>query len=115
MPSISYTLDHRYFVLSECYHQRTSEKVDLAIVRKTGDEFQPRLLIEIKETSSHQLTDVKENRIKRDAEKLLQIRDSIKERGGQAADHLRVIQIMAFFFRNADKTNGISQETDRMI
>lgn len=110
-------LASRHIVLSEFSGPNFRERIDLAIGswRKREELFEPRLLIEIKETSQAHLTadEIKE-RIKDDIYKLRRYMKMLET--NKMTGVLKYIKtpVVVFFFRGAGP-HGIGTKTDREI
>lgn len=93
------------------------QKIDLAIVkkirgrRKSKDRVEPRLLLEIKETSKTRLLPDKiEDKIRGDVRKLQRYKATLGDKAGSGSLKLVVYS----FFRGA-RTDGIGVETNRKL
>jgi hypothetical protein len=88
-------------VFSEFPVPNSRERIDLAIVKKTKDADEPRLLLEIKETHlDHLEPDEVKNRVQPDMDKLLRYK---------MADGGRVV---FFFFRGPNLRHGVGVRTN---
>ncbi|HUJ09395.1 MAG TPA: hypothetical protein VL171_05155 [Verrucomicrobiae bacterium] len=94
-------------VLSEYRVPRSPERIDLAIVKRTRKGNEPRLLLEIKETSKSYLSPAQvEERVLPDVEKLQEYRQSLVIEG-----HKRISKPAVFFFFRDEKGTGGLRET----
>jgi hypothetical protein len=105
----------RHIVLSEFPVLASQERVDLALGwwRKKDRIFEPRLLVEIKETSlPHLSAEEVEKRISGDIDKLRKFRKMLEEeQNTQILKHFTTPAVV-FFFRGANK-QGIAVKTNR--
>ena len=100
-----------HVVLSEFRVSSSRKKIDLAIAKKTKNKIEPRLVLEIKETSLDHLPPNKiESRVQNDVEKLRRYKNGLENKISKAIGK----PVIYFFFCGAGK-NGIGTETDRKL
>ena len=112
-------LQRHHPVVAEFSGILPQKKIDLALCRRFKESLEPRLLIEIKETSKDYLskTDV-ENRIEPDIKKLMEYREMLKSKASDVSgNYKRMLRrfrppAVVFFFRGASK-KGISEKLNR--
>jgi len=107
-------LTPRHVVLSEFSIYDSQKKIDLAIAKKKKEGYEPRLLIEIKETSKDHLpaSDIK-NRVEKDIVKLRRYKKEVQNRDTRIIKNYRK-PVIFFFFRGASR-HGIGLETDPIL
>jgi hypothetical protein len=110
-------LTSRHIVLSEFEGLNLQERFDLAIGswKKKDKILEPRLLIEIKETSQAHLTTENVNeRIKDDVDKLRRYRKALEEKKMMTVLKRFRLPVIIFFFRGAG-IHGIGTKTDHYL
>jgi hypothetical protein len=110
-------LTDRHLVFSELSSPTSQERIDLALGwwRKRGSIFEPRILIEIKETSlGHLIAHEIEERVKGDVDKLRRYKKMLEKDGDMnILKYLRKPAVI-FFFRGAGR-HGIGVRTHQQL
>lgn len=110
-------LADRHVILSELPNPIRHERIDLALGswNKRERHFEPRLLIEIKETSQAYLSaeEVKQ-RIENDVDKLRRYAKMLEKNKMTRILRLLKVPVVVFFFRGAG-IHGIGTRTDRSL